>query len=105
MAKTKPTETTQDDAPEEQENAADPEQDELRIEPGFGPGEDHVAALKAQVFALEDRLARVEQMAHTDHSITPEAVDHLTQHVMSHVHEHLRKTTGHSGLPVRGDQD
>ena len=97
MAKPKPTETTQDDAPEEQESAIESEQDENAT--------DNANPLAERIAALEERLARVEQMAHTDHSITPEAVDHLTQHVMSHVHEHLRKTTGHSGLPVRGDQD
>lgn len=89
MAKAKEPEQNQEEASERVEGSSESE---------------HESTLAARVQSLEERLARVEQMAHTDHSITPEAVDHLTQHVMGHVHEHLRKTTGQSGLPVRGDQ-
>jgi hypothetical protein len=65
-------------------------------------------ALVSQVQELAERLARVEQMAHTDHTLGSHVVDqiaaHAASHAIHHVDAHLHKVLGHSGLPMRGDQ-
>ena len=78
------------------------DQDNTTDTPELAP--DPTADLRAEVESLKARLARIEQAAHTDHMPDAAALDHITTHVMGHVHEHLHKAMGHSGLPVRGDQ-
>jgi hypothetical protein len=59
-------------------------------------------ALEAQVKDLTARLSQVEGVAHSEHTLSKDGVDQIAEHVMGKVQEHIRKTLGHSGEPVRG---
>lgn len=65
--------------------------------------------LLARLHALEERVAELEKCAHSDHQLGKEVVDQITtaaaSHAVTHMNEHLRRVIGHSGLPVRGDQE
>jgi hypothetical protein len=93
MTKTKneTAEETQDSTPE------------AVAEPEWSAGH---AEIKAQLTALEARLARVEQAAHTEHTATlgKDALEQITAHAVRHVDEHWRRVSGHSGLPSYGGQ-
>lgn len=61
--------------------------------------EETTAAILRELVAIKERLDRLEKMAHTEHSLGPEVVDHIARHTVTH----LCKSLAQSGLPVNAE--
>lgn len=60
---------------------------------------DPQAALQEALSAIEARLARLEAMAHTEHTMDTGSLEALFTHFKEQAAAHALKTLGHSGMP------
>lgn len=73
-----------------------------KADPSSSSQDARLAALEEQLRDLTARLAAVESMAHSEHTLSSEGVNQIASHVMGQVKEHLHKSLGHSGMPSVG---
>lgn len=77
--------------------------DTTKPETKDAPLEDpRVADLVKICTELASRVKRLEEMAHTDHTLSLEGVEQISGHVMGKVEAYVRQTLGHSGQPSVG---
>lgn len=68
------------------------EEAKLKVVPQGEIVEADAPSLEAQIKELRERVAQLESMAHNEHSLPPQTIEHIIQQALLRNHAHLAKS-------------